>query len=186
MPGNKLTLSTDDGEQAGEENDRMAPHHLFHLPSRLEAISTRPSSSSSSLFSFLAARVDGSAFPSRNQNENTLLLCSARPSRARSLSLFFLVSPPVPLPPARYPVFLVCRSLDGISLVSLATRSPFNAVTKDPAFSTHITCSLSSRVSRFARGRLPESESGRKFLRRKALLRTNHVTDVRSRILAIP
>ncbi|KYQ46591.1 hypothetical protein ALC60_14340 [Trachymyrmex zeteki] len=24
-----LTLSTDDGEQAGEENDRMAPHHLF-------------------------------------------------------------------------------------------------------------------------------------------------------------
>lgn len=30
MPGNTLTLSTDDGEQAGEENDRMAPpHHLF-------------------------------------------------------------------------------------------------------------------------------------------------------------
>lgn len=59
MPGNRLTLSTDDGEQADEENDRMAPHHLFHLPSRLEAIfSTRPSSSSSSLFSLLAARVE--------------------------------------------------------------------------------------------------------------------------------
>lgn len=29
MPGNTLTLSTDDGEQADEENDRMAPHHLF-------------------------------------------------------------------------------------------------------------------------------------------------------------
>ncbi|KYM99179.1 hypothetical protein ALC62_10148 [Cyphomyrmex costatus] len=29
MPGNTLTLSTDDGEQAGEENDRMAPRHLF-------------------------------------------------------------------------------------------------------------------------------------------------------------
>lgn len=84
MPGNRLTLSTDDGEQAGEENDRMAPHHLFHLPSRLEAIFTRSSSSSSSLFSFLAARVDRSAFPSRNQNENTLLLRSSRPSSPSS------------------------------------------------------------------------------------------------------
>lgn len=91
MPGNRLTLSTDDGEQAGEENDRMAPHHLFHLPSRLEAIFTRPSSSSSSLFSFLAARVDRSAFLSRNQNENTLLLRSSRPSPSPFLSRYPLV-----------------------------------------------------------------------------------------------
>lgn len=132
MPGNRLTLSTDDGEQAGEENDRMAPHHLFHLPSRLEAIFTRPSSSSSSLFSFLAARVDaGGPLSSRATKTRThWLLRSSRPSR--------LLSPF----PRDIRSRSRARSLDGISLVT--TRSPFN-VTKDPALGTHITCPLSSR-----------------------------------------
>jgi len=51
MLGKGLTLSTDDGEQAGEENDRMAPHHLFSpsLPPRgfFQPVIGRPSSSSS-------------------------------------------------------------------------------------------------------------------------------------------
>lgn len=165
MPGNRLTLSTDDGEQAGEENDRMAPHHLFHLPSRLEAISTRPSSSSSSLFSYLAARVDRSAFPlTRNEREKTH--CYYVP----------LVLPP-PLPPRDIRSCLACRSLDGISLVSSATRSPFNAATKDPAFSTHITCVLPRPLSRSARERSSPTVN---FLRRKVLLRTNHESPVHS------
>lgn len=83
MPGNTLTLSADDGEQAGEENDRTAPRHLFPfhlLPSHLEATSTRPSSSSSSrlLVFSLAARVRAArplhTEPTKRKKKFTLVL----------------------------------------------------------------------------------------------------------------
>lgn len=79
----------------------------------------------------LAARAGSFlALSSRNENKSTLLL---RPSLRSSLALSRY-----PDSFARRPVFLACRSLDGISFEPLATQSPFN-VTKDPTFGTHIT-----------------------------------------------
>jgi len=76
-------------------------HHIifFHLPSHLETTSTRPSSSSSSLFSSLAARV--SSLSSRNQKDTLLL-------RSSCLFLFLSFSLAIPIHPilARRPVFL--------------------------------------------------------------------------------
>lgn len=69
MPGNTLTLSTDDGEQAGEENDRMAPHHLFS-PSFLPTSRLPPPGRPPARLHFspsIAARVG--SLSSRNQKK---------------------------------------------------------------------------------------------------------------------
>lgn len=137
MPGNTLTLSTDDGEQAGEENDRMAPHHLFSPsfpprgylhPAVLQLVFTFLVSCRTRRFAFFTQP--------KKKRRNTLLLRLFSSFFSFSLVLFLAITIL-----ARRPVFLACRSLDGISSEPLATQSPFN-VTKDPAFGTHITLPL--------------------------------------------
>lgn len=143
MPGNTLTLSTDDGEQAGEENDRMAPHHLFspsfpprgYLHPVLQLVFTFLVSCRTRRFAFFT-----------QPKKNTLLLPPFSSFFSFSLVLFLAI-PTLSL--ARRPVFLACRSLDGISSEPLATQSPFN-VTKDPAFGTHITLPSSALREKFS------------------------------------
>lgn len=125
-----LTLSTDDGEQAGEENDRMAPHHLFSPsfpprgyfhPAVLQLVFTFLVSCRTRRFAFFT------------QPKKTLLLRSFRFFLFLSFSLFRSTWSSRDVRSS-----FACRSLDGISYEPLATESSFN-VTKDPAFSTHIT-----------------------------------------------
>lgn len=86
MPGNTLTLSTDDGEQAGEENDRMAPHHLFS-PSFLPTSRLPPPGRPPARLHFspsIAARV-GSArnLTQPKKKEHTAITLSSRPFLSR-------------------------------------------------------------------------------------------------------
>lgn len=116
MPGNTLTLSTDDGEQAGEENDRMAPHHLFS-PSFLPTSRLPPPGRPPARLHFspsIAARVG--SLSSRNQKKrNTLLLRSP-------LVLFFLAIP-APPDPSRD---VRSSSRADHSMVFPSNRSPLN------------------------------------------------------------
>jgi len=109
MLGNGLTLSTDNGEQAGEENDRMAPHHLFSpsLPPRgfFRPAIGRPSSSSSVFHVRCRTRVERSALLTRPKREHTIaitpilllllvVLVAAGPSRVAVCVDHSMVFPP--------------------------------------------------------------------------------------------
>lgn len=86
MPGNTLTLSTDDGEQAGEENDRMAPHHLFS-PSFLPTSRLPPPGRPPARLHFspsIAARVGSLSSRNQKKKEHTAITLSSRPFLSRS------------------------------------------------------------------------------------------------------
>jgi hypothetical protein len=130
MLGNGLTLSTDNGEQAGEENDRMAAHHLFSpsLPPRgfFRTAIARPSSSSSTVFHVSCHTRREVRF--------------AHATKKRTHCYYSDSSSPFGRPRCRRSLSRRCvrRSLDDISTEPLAIGSPFN-VTKDSTFRTHIT-----------------------------------------------
>jgi len=101
----------------------MAPHHLFS-PSFPPRGYFHPAVLQLVFTFFVSCRTRRSAF-------------LTQPKKPTTITPSFFLSRYLPIL-ARRPVFLACRSLDGISFEPLATQSPFN-VTKDPAFSTHIT-----------------------------------------------